>query len=361
MKQLNAIVMSVGLMLSLVAQASFALPASHADVVKVSAKKKKAAANKAAPAAKPQKAKPVVDRLSSRSVVPAVVRRADAAPAPASLGQLTGLHKTNDPLSLKSAVAHVEDLDTKEVLFSKNSSAVLPIASITKLMTALVITEAGQDMNEMLTITEEDVDTEKHSTSRLRVGYTLSRRDALHLALMSSENRAANALGRHYNGGVQTFVNAMNSKASALGMSDSRFVEPTGLSSSNVSSAPDLSRLLKAAYDKPLIRELSTSPDHVVAFKGKPMQFRNTNALVKSNDWDIGVSKTGFISEAGRCLVMNVKIEGRRLAIVLLDSMGKASRLGDANRIKRWLESNHASVASPVKIETPLPSRGARA
>jgi D-alanyl-D-alanine endopeptidase (penicillin-binding protein 7) len=227
-------------------------------------------------------------------------------------------------------------------------------------MTALVVSESGLDMNETLHITDEDVDTEKHSTSRLRVGYSLTRRDAMHLALMSSENRAAHALGRHYPGGLSAFVTAMNAKAQAIGMADSRFVEPTGLSSSNVSSGPDLARLLKATNDKTVIRELSTSHDHTVVFNGKPMQFRNTNALVKSNQWDINVSKTGFISEAGRCLVMHVKIEGRRLAIVLLDSFGKASRLGDANRIRKWIET-HPSGLAPIKVETQGQQRNARA
>ncbi len=369
--QTLCVMLSVALGLSVGAVPSKAHAAS--DAAAVSAKKKKPAGKPASPqpASKP-KPKAAPDRLSDAGrVVPVAVARRPAAVAGAaavaagagvgvmSQGQAAGLHRTADPLDLKSAVAHVEDLDTREVLFSKNSDAVLPIASITKLMTALVVTDAGLDLDETITISEADVDTEKHSTSRLRVGYSMTRREAMHLALMSSENRAAHALGRHYPGGLQAFVAAMNAKAHSIGMNDSRFVEPTGLSSSNVSSGPDLARLLRVTNDKPLIRELSTSPGQVFTFNGRPMQFNNTNALVKSNQWDINVSKTGFISEAGRCLVMHVKIEGRRLAIVLLDSFGKASRLGDANRIRKWLETHHADVA-PVKVQAPALQRERR-
>lgn len=362
MKRLQQLCVMLSLALGLTAGAMPAKASPGGEPAAAASKKKKATPKSTpAPSGKP-KSKPAPDRLSkSGSIVPAVARRADKpAVGVMSQGQAAGLHRTNDPLDLKSAVAHVEDLDTREVLFSKNSDAVLPIASITKLMTALVVAESGLDLDETLSITDEDVDTEKHSSSRLRVGYQLSRRDAMHLALMSSENRAANALGRHYPGGLSAFVVAMNAKAKALGMTDSRFVEPTGLSSSNVSSGPDLARLLKATNEKPLIRELSTSHEHTVTFNGRPVQFRNTNALVKSEQWDINVSKTGFISEAGRCLVMHVKIEGRRLAIVLLDSFGKASRLGDANRIRKWLETHHAVVA-PIKVEAPGQVRAPRA
>lgn len=374
MKRLHTlcVMLSVALGLSVGVAPSKAHAAG--DNAAYSAKKKKSANKPAGPSSVKPKPKAAPDRLSdSGRVVPVVARRSPRAAMAAagvgaaavagagimSQGQAAGLHRTHDPLDLKSAVAHVEDLDTREVLFSKNSGAVLPIASITKLMTALVIADAGLDLNETITITDDDVDTEKHSSSRLRVGYALSRRDALHLALMSSENRAAHALGRTYPGGLQAFVAAMNAKAHAVGMHDSRFVEPTGLSSSNVSSGPDLARLLKVTNDKSLIRELSTSPGAVFHFNGRPMQFNNTNALVKSNQWDINVSKTGFISEAGRCLVMHVKIEGRRLAIVLLDSFGKASRLGDANRIRKWLETHNAEV-SPIRVQAPALQRESR-
>jgi D-alanyl-D-alanine endopeptidase (penicillin-binding protein 7) len=266
-------------------------------------------------------------------------------PARPSFGEVAGLHGTDDPLDLKSAVALVLDQDTNEVLFSKNSDAVLPIASITKLMTALVVTEAQQPLDEALTITQDDVDTEKGSHSRLAVGTELSRGEMLHLALMASENRAAHALGRNYPGGLDAFVAAMNRKAAALGMGDTRYVEPTGLSSSNQSSARDLAVLVKAAHEHELIRELSTSLEHRVAIGRRQLQFRNTNGLVRSPAWEIGLQKTGYISEAGRCVVMQAKLAGRQLIMVLLDSAGKYSRIGDAERIRKWLTESHAAAS----------------
>jgi D-alanyl-D-alanine endopeptidase (penicillin-binding protein 7) len=262
-----------------------------------------------------------------------------------SFGKLAGLQSADDPLDLKSSVALVLDQDTNEVLFSKNPDAVLPIASITKLMTALVVVEAQQPLDEVLSITQDDVDTEKHSSSRLAVGTRLSRGEMLHLALMSSENRAAHALGRHYPGGLDAFVAAMNAKARELGMKDTRYVEPTGLSSSNQSSAQDLARLVKAAHQYELIRELSTSPEYQVAVGRRQMLFHTTNALVRNPSWDIGLQKTGYISEAGRCLVMQAQLAGRKLIMVLLDSAGKYSRIGDAERIRKWVESQVAAPA----------------
>lgn len=312
-------------------------------------KRPTASASKRAVAESPRK-KPVARpaRSSSRSVArsrpPAaakrpVVQRVTAAPAASrvSYGQAFGLHAVDDPLDLKSSVALVLDQDTEEVLFSKNSQAVLPIASLTKLMTALVVIEARQPLDEMLTITREDIDTEKGSRSRLAVGTRLSREEMLHLALMSSENRAANALGRHYPGGLGPFVAAMNRKARELGMHDTRFVEPTGLSSRNQSSARDLAVLVKATYDVPLIRELSTSPEYQVVVGKRQLQYRNTNGLVFNPSWEIGLQKTGYISEAGRCLVMQAELAGRKLIMVFLDSAGRFSRLGDAERVRRWL------------------------
>lgn len=255
-----------------------------------------------------------------------------------SYGEKAGLHATHDPLALKSSVVLVEDETTSDVLFAKNTHAVLPIASITKLMTALVVIEARQPMEEMLQISEEDLDTEKNTRSRLRVGTTLSRADMLHLALMSSENRAASALGRNYPGGIHAFVMAMNEKARWLGMNNSRFVDSSGLNSNNVSSAGDLVRLVKAASAHAEIRNFSTNPNYAVEIAGRQQMFRNTNGLVASSRWSIGVSKTGFINEAGKCLVMQATIEGRQVVIVLLDSIGKYSRLADANRIRKWLE-----------------------
>ena len=259
------------------------------------------------------------------------------APARASFGQMQGLHGGIDALALKSSVALVIDQDTNEVLFAKNPGAVLPIASITKLMTGLVVSDAHQPLDEMLTVSQEDIDTEKGSRSRLSVGTQLTRGEMMHLALMSSENRAANALGRHYPGGLQAFVAAMNRKAGALGMRDTHYVEPTGLSSLNQSSAQDLAVLVRAAHGVPLLRELSTSHETQVAVGHRMMQFHTTNRLVLNPQWEIGLQKTGYISEAGRCLVMQAQMAGRKLIMVLLDSTGKYSRIGDAERIRRWV------------------------
>jgi D-alanyl-D-alanine endopeptidase (penicillin-binding protein 7) len=256
----------------------------------------------------------------------------------ASFGQLYGLHHTPDPLDLQSSVALVMDQDTNEVVFSKNSDAVLPIASLTKLMTAMVVVEAKLPMEDMVTVTAEDVDTEKNSSSRLSVGSTLSRGELLHLALMSSENRAAHALGRTFPGGMPAFVVSMNAKARSLGMTDTRYVDPTGLNSGNQSSAKDLASLVKAAYQQPLIRELSTSPEYAVRLGARQVQFRNTNSLVRNPSWDIGLQKTGYIVEAGRCLVMQAKMAGRKFIMVFLDSAGKYSRQADAERVRRWIE-----------------------
>ena len=271
-----------------------------------------------------------------------------AEPARPSFGQLAGLHSTPDALELKSGVALVLDQDTNEVLFSKNSQAVLPIASLTKLMTAVVVTEAKLPLDEMLAIEQDDVDTEKHSGSRLRVGTQLTRGEMLHLALMSSENRAAHALGRSYPGGLSAFVAAMNAKAQELGMADTRYVEPTGLSSLNQSSASDLATLVKAAHGHQIIRELSTSPEYQVAIGHRQMQFRNTNGLVRNPLWEIGLQKTGYITEAGRCLVMQAQLAGRNLIMVFLDSKGKYSRIGDAERVRKWI-----SETTPVVNVTP--------
>jgi len=286
---------------------------------------------------------------------PAAVRRVAATavePARASFGQQQGLHAADDPLDLKSSVALVVDQDTNEVLFSKNSNAVLPIASITKLMTGLVVTEAKQPLDEVLTITQDDIDTEKGSRSRLAVGTQLTRGEMMHLALMSSENRAANALGRHFPGGLDAFVAAMNRKAAMLGMKDTHYVEPTGLSSKNQSSARDLAVLVKEAHRHSLLRELSTSQEAQVAVGSRMMQFRNTNGLVRSPQWDIGLQKTGYIAEAGRCLVMQAQLAGRKLIMVLLDSAGKYSRIGDAERIRKWLDHHASAVQGAVVART---------
>jgi len=258
------------------------------------------------------------------------------------------LQHTADPLELKSSVALVVDQDTEEVLLSKNSDAVLPIASLTKLVTAMVIVDAKQSMDEILEVSQDDVDTEKNSSSRLAVGTTLTRGEALHLALMSSENRAAHLLGRYYPGGLKAFVPAMNQKCRQLGMFDSHFVDPTGLNSQNQSSAKDLVSLVKAASQKAIIRELSTSQGYVLQSGARLVQFHNTNSLVRDPTWDIGLQKTGYIVEAGRCLVMQARMAGRRLIMVFLDSAGKYSRIGDAERVRRWVESAGMSVSPAV-------------
>ena len=255
-----------------------------------------------------------------------------------SYGQLAGLQSDGDPLALKSNVAFVMDQDTKEVLLSKNEHAVLPIASITKLMTGLLISEAHLPMDETITITQADVDTEKRSFSRLAVGTQLSRGELLHLALMSSENRAAHALGRTYPGGLQHFVQQMNFRAKSLGMKDTSYAEPTGLSSKNQSSARDLATLVNVAYDDPTLRELSTSTGFQVEVGSRTLQFSNTNRLVNNPAWEIGLQKTGYISEAGQCLVMQAKIAGRKLILVFLDSAGRLSRIADAERVRHWVE-----------------------
>ena len=275
-----------------------------------------------------------------------------AVPAKLSFGQVAGLHGTHDALDLKSSVALVVDQDTHEVLFSKNDRAVLPIASLTKLMTGLIVTEAKLPMTEMIVISQDDVDTEKGSRSRLKVGTELSRGELLHLALMSSENRAAHALGRTYPGGLAAFVGLMNARAQSLGMKDTRYVEPTGLSSNNQSSAKDLATLVAAAYTDPKLRELSTSPGHEVEVGNRTLQFNNTNRLVKSPSWEIGLQKTGYISEAGQCLVMQTKIAGRKLIMVFLDSAGKFSRLADAERVRRWIESSPAVAHEPRRVNS---------
>jgi D-alanyl-D-alanine endopeptidase (penicillin-binding protein 7) len=261
-----------------------------------------------------------------------------AAPKP-SFGQLAGLQHTADALELKSNVALVIDQDTLEVLVSKNDQAVLPIASLTKLMTGLVVSQANLPMDEPIAIDQEDVDTEKGSRSRLKVGTTLTRGELLRLALMSSENRAAHALGRTFPGGMPEFVRLMNERAAAIGMHGTKYVEPTGLSSRNQSSAHDLVLLVNAAYEQPMLREMSTATGQLVDVGRRTLQFNNTNRLVGNPAWDIGLQKTGYISEAGRCLVMQAKVAGRKLIMVFLDSAGKLSRLGDAERVRRWVEA----------------------
>jgi D-alanyl-D-alanine endopeptidase (penicillin-binding protein 7) len=257
----------------------------------------------------------------------------------------------SSPLRLASAKALVVNQLTGETLFAKNTDLPTPIASVTKLMTAMVMLDANLPMDEVLTITNEDVDYLKHTHSRLSVGTELTRGELLQLALMASENRAASALGRNYPGGITAFIRAMNVKAEMLGMRMSRFVDATGLDSNNVSTAEDLAKMVSAAYQYPQIRQVSTTPSQEITLYGRrnSLNFVNTNALVRGGKWVIGLSKTGFINEAGRCLVMQAEISGQPMIIVLLNSEGKLSRIGDANRIRKWIEYNDtASIGENV-------------
>ncbi|MFC4278432.1 D-alanyl-D-alanine endopeptidase [Achromobacter aloeverae] len=279
--------------------------------------------------------------VTTRTLSP--VRTTAAADAGQAVARLTT--PSSQAAALRSSVAYVQDLATSTVLFSKNEDTVRPIASISKLMTALVVVDANLPMDEMLEVSDDDIDRLRHAASRLPVGTRLSRADMLHVALMSSENRAAHALGRYYPGGMPAFVRAMNEKARELGMLDTHFVEPTGLSSENVSSPRDLVRLLRAASQRPLIHRYTTDTEYDVEMrKGRMQTFRNTNALVRNADWDIKVSKTGYINEAGECLVMLARINGRDLAIVLLDSQGKYSRVADAVRIRKFVQNEVAML-----------------
>ncbi|MDP1830659.1 MAG: peptidase S11 [Geothrix sp.] len=246
-------------------------------------------------------------------------------------------------LSLKSASVLVLDQSTGLALLEKQAGALVPIASLTKLMTAMVLLDAHLDPLEILTITTDDKDLLRHSRSRLPVGTRLPREQALLLALLASENRAAHALGRTFPGGLSAFVQAMNAKAKELGLSGARFEDPSGLSSGNVATAWDLARILEAAYRYPEIRDFSTRPKTSLQAGRRSIQFPNTNALVRNPRWSIGLSKTGYIEEAGRCLVMQAMLANRPVLVILLDSWGKYTRLGDANRIKQWMEARLGS------------------
>jgi D-alanyl-D-alanine endopeptidase (penicillin-binding protein 7) len=284
-------------------------------------------------------------RLHSLEKIVALIALAAVLALSVGFAQAGGPKKKPSPDSaegprLESAVALVQDAASGETLFAKNEEAVLPIASITKLMTAVVMLESRLSLEQRVAISADDFDALKGTHSRLRPGSVLTRSELLLLALMASENRAAAALARTFPGGTEAFVAAMNARAKLLGMNDTRFVEPTGLSSGNVSSAHDLARLVAAAHEYPLIRQYSTRDSATVYALGHALGYRNTNGLVRSGSWDIGLSKTGYISEAGRCLVMRVRMASRDLIVVLLDSWGRYSRVGDANRIRKWLESS---------------------
>ena len=245
---------------------------------------------------------------------------------------------------LRSAAALVQDAETGETLYEKNSETILPIASITKLMTAIVVLERGLDLDASVAVSSDDLRATHSSRSRgrLRAGSVLTRNELMLLMLMSSENRAAAALARTYPGGTDAFVAAMNEEGARLGLLDTRFADPTGLSPDNVSSAQDLAKLVRAAHSYPKIREYSTTPSALVRARGGTVGYRNTNSLVRNENWDIELSKTGYISQAGRCLVMHVRLASRELVVILLDSWGKYTRIADARRIRKWLESSAA-------------------
>lgn len=307
------------------AQVSFAQTTSNKQTTQQTAKKKTA----------PKKQKQV--RTSTT--------RAKSAKAPderrPSFAAAMGLRGNQDDLNLKSSVALIVDRQTHEVLFEKNAHAALPIASITKLMTSLVVLEAQLPLDETIVIEQSDVNAYPGRTrSRVTQGAKMTREQAMILSLMSSENRASQALGRNFPGGIPAFVDAMNAKAKLLGMSQSKFADPTGLSSENVSSPEDLTRLVEAAYQYKVIREFSTRPDYSIMIGKREQKFVNTNRLVRASDMDIGLQKTGYISAAGRCLVMQAKVVGRDVVMVFLDSVGTQSRFADAVRVREWLEAN---------------------
>ena len=280
----------------------------------------------------------------------AEARRAAAGPVPSA-----------HALSLRSAAAIIQDQETGEVLYGKNSSTITPIASITKLMTAMVVLDAGLDLNEVVTISSQDMDWLRGTHSRLKPGTSLSRDELLRVALMASENRAAAALARTYPGGMEAFRRAMNHKAQMLGMNDTRFDDATGLSSSNVSSAEDLAKLVRAAHRYDLIRSYTTMTEHEIYVAGRPLAYHNTNRLVANVAWNIGLSKTGFTNDAGRCLVLQARLAERKVIIVLLDSWGKFSRIGDANRVRAWLEAHARPQGGGTHKAAQKTRKGARA
>lgn len=282
-----------------------------------------------------------------KSVRTTVTRSSDpVVAARPSFATALGLRGQHDDLNLKSSVAMVVNQDTKDVYFEKNSSVSLPIASITKLMTAMVVLDSKLPMDETLVINSDDVNI--YRSSRLSGGTVLTREEALLLALMSSENRAAYTLGRNYPGGISAFIDAMNRKAREIGMTHSHFADPTGLKSENVASAEDLARMLSAAYQYKVIREFSTWPDLTMVIGKRPQKFVNTNRLVRAGDMNIGLQKTGFINAAGRCLVMQARVNNTPLLLVFLDSVGTQSRFADAVRVRDWYE--HMPSGEPQAI-----------
>jgi D-alanyl-D-alanine endopeptidase (penicillin-binding protein 7) len=314
--------------------AASSLPVMAANPGSQTAKSAKAAAKTSA---KSEPKKVVKSSKKSKTVRTTVTRPSESVvPARPSFATALGLRGQHDDLSLQSSVAMVVNQDTKEVYFEKNSSVSLPIASITKLMTAMVVLDSKLPLDENIVINADDVNI--YRTSRLAKGTVLTREEALLLALMSSENRAAYTLGRNYPGGISAFIDAMNRKANEIGMTHSHFADPTGLKSENVASAEDLARLLSASYQYKMIREFSTWPDLTMVIAKRPQKFLNTNRLVRTGDMNIGLQKTGFINAAGKCLVMQARINNTPLLLVFLDSVGTQSRFADAVRVRDWYE-----------------------
>ncbi|MDQ7989751.1 MAG: serine hydrolase [Candidatus Dactylopiibacterium sp.] len=291
---------------------------------------------------KPKAAKPVRTVAKPRAT-PARPRAA----MPGSSEIEREFDHVGNPL-LRSSAFIVQEVNSGRILLEKNSAVAVPIASITKLMTSMIVLDAHQSLSEILEITDDDVDRLKGTSSRLAVGTRLSREELLRLALMASENRAASALARNYPGGMHAFLEAVTVKAHMMGLSETRLFDGTGLNKNNVSSPRDLAVLVANASRYPIIREFSTSPEYTAELaRGRSHTFHNTNALVKSPDWQIDVQKTGFINESGKCLVMQAWMGNRQLAIVLLDSSGRYTRIADANRIRKWLEANAAFHSQP--------------
>ncbi len=332
-------------------------PIAHKSVTRKNAAKPAAIKATAVTAKKPKTTKiakkPKTAKIAKRKTASTTLKIVKiAAPIPPKPVRSPG------KLSVQSGVALVVEEHTGgAVLFQKNADQIVPIASITKLMTAMVVLDSSPIMEAPITITDDDVDYLRGSRSRLPVGTVISRKTALLLALMSSENRAAHALARHYPGGIDAFLSAMNAKARELDMANSRFEDPTGLTSSNVSTAVDLAKMVAAAHEYQLIRDLTTTVEAKVEVAGQDVEYHNTNPLVRNAAWDVGLSKTGYINEAGKCLVMQARLAEKPVVIVLLDSQGSMTRVGDANRIKHWMDSIHTSAKVATQTDA-LQKRG---
>ena len=312
---------------------------AHKKQAKSTAKAGKVAKTAAAAPADEGKKKRIRYTVGTHGRHHGALRKVVFEPRSPVAGQAFGLQDSPEGVALRSNVAYVVDQNTEESLFDKNSHAVVPIASITKLMTAMVVLDSKAPLTDEIEVTDEDRDYEKNTGSRLSVGSVLSREDMLHIALMASENRAAAALSRYFPGGRPAFLAAMNAKAKTLGMVDTHFENPTGLTSRNVSTARDLVKMVEAAYQYPLIRKFSTDRSYDVFTGKRTLAYNSTNALIRNPSWEIGLQKTGFINEAGECLVMQATIHGRPMIMVLLDSMGKYSRFADAARLRTWLDN----------------------